>query len=854
MWKRLIERIVDGASHRPKTVIAVALALTVAAWAYASKLELRSDFLELLPRDSPGFVAFERQLGRVGGGATLVVVVESPDRAANAKMIDDLGAALRADPDARAKIAYVEDGTKEVRAFFERNRWLYASLADLEETDRTLERETALRSGLVEDLGADDPPATATAPRTATAPPESGSKMRGYRERWEAHARSRDDFPTGYFESDDGTMFGVRIVSTSTGTGDASGDTLLGIVQAHVGRLDPTARHAAMVVGYAGDIPNAAAEKQSLLSEAAVATGLALLLVLGGIAWFYRTPWALPLVGFPPIFGVGYAYAFATARYGFVNSSGAFLGAIILGNGVNYPIVLYSRYREFRARGMDPATARRDAVTNAFRAELVGASVAAIAYGSLTVTRFRGFSQFGTIGFVGMLLVWISMIPCVPAMIVLLERLEARLPRALRQAPPRLDEDGSRGLVSRVVGELTERRPWVILGIAAVVTIAAVAPLPRFLADPWEYNFHKLGSRGSQRGGAGEWSNKAERVFRGKLNVGGAMMLADRPEQVSELRDRILAADRADPRERLIADVATVHDLLPGTRAEQEKKLAVLASIRDRATPVALSRMSPAERADAEAMRPPEGLAPLEPRDLPGLLRRRFEERNGTVGTVFYVRYAEGVSLSDGHNLLRIAAITDDVELGDGTRVQTASRSTVFAEMLRSMERDGPLATGASFVAVAIVVVLATRDRRGTAVTLAALLLGVCWMVGGASWLGERLNFLNFIALPITFGIGSEYPFNIYDRSRLLGGDVTRAVKLHLGAVVLCSYTTIVGYGSLVVADNQALQSFGRWAMAGEATCLFATLFFLPALLHVLARRGSARVGTRPIDGEGAKT
>ena len=37
----------------------------------------------------------------------------------------------------------------------------------------------------------------------------------------------------------------------------------------------------------------------------------------------------------------------------------------------------------------------------------------------LTVTRFRGFSQFGVIGFVGMLLVWISMIPCLPALIVL---------------------------------------------------------------------------------------------------------------------------------------------------------------------------------------------------------------------------------------------------------------------------------------------------------------------------------------------------------------------------------------------------------------------------------------------------
>ena len=72
--------------------------------------------------------------------------------------------------------------------------------------------------------------------------------------------------------------------------------------------------------------------------------------------------------------------------------------------------------------------------------------------------------------------------------------------------------------------------------------------------------------------------------------------------------------------------------------------------------------------------------------------------------------------------------------------------------------------------------------------------------------------------------------------TRLLGGDVTSAVKLHLGAVSLCSYTTIIGYGSLLFADNQALQSFGKLSIMGELACVLAALFFLPALLHVLTQ------------------
>jgi predicted RND superfamily exporter protein len=120
----------------------------------------------------------------------------------------------------------------------------------------------------------------------------------------------------------------------------------------------------------------------------------------------------------------------------------------------------------------------------------------------------------------------------------------------------------------------------------------------------------------------------------------------------------------------------------------------------------------------------------------------------------------------------------------------------------------------------------------GALSVVSALLMGVLWMMGLAAALGHKLNFLNFIALPITFGIGSEYPFNIFDRSRLLGGNAERAVRLSGGAVALCSYTTSIGYGALLFSDNQALRSFGWLAISGEAGCLLAALLVVPSLLR----------------------
>src|SRR5207244_92494 len=82
---------------------------------------------------------------------------------------------------------------------------------------------------------------------------------------------------------------------------------------------------------------------------------------------------------------------------------------------------------------------------------------------------------------------------------------------------------------------------------------------------------------------------------------------------------------------------------------------------------------------------------------------------------------------------LRIAATTDNVKLPDGTVVQTASHSTIYAEMIKSMRRDGPLASAVSFGLVAIVVIFATSSARGAFVVLAALLIGVICRLGVAA-------------------------------------------------------------------------------------------------------------------------
>jgi uncharacterized protein len=137
-----------------------------------------------------------------------------------------------------------------------------------------------------------------------------------------------------------------------------------------------------------------------------------------------------------------------------------------------------------------------------------------------------------------------------------------------------------------------------------------------------------------------------------------------------------------------------------------------------------------------------------------------------------------------------------------------------------------------AFMAVWFLVLIVFRRLRPALTVFSGLLLGVAWLVGIAAAARVRVNFLNFVVLPITFGIGVDYAVNIIQRYRLEGrGSLPRVIRETGGAVALCSSTTIIGYSSLFSADNQALAGFGLLASLGELSCITAALIALPAFL-----------------------
>jgi predicted RND superfamily exporter protein len=165
--------------------------------------------------------------------------------------------------------------------------------------------------------------------------------------------------------------------------------------------------------------------------------------------------------------------------------------------------------------------------------------------------------------------------------------------------------------------------------------------------------------------------------------------------------------------------------------------------------------------------------------------------------------------------------------------------------MYQSVRRDGPKATYIALIGVFALVVILFRHFGAISFAVLALGTGILWLSGLIFGFDLKINFLNFIALPITFGIGIDYGVNILQRYRQDPEKrIVFALRRSGGAVALASLTTIIGYSSLLLAGNQAFVSFGRLAVLGEITCLSAALLTLPSTILLLTR-GKPKAPTR---------
>ena len=443
----------------PGTIALVAVLLGVLSFQGARQLGINQELRAMLPDHAATVVRLDAVAERLGNQSDLYVAIRSPDRAANLEFAAKIAAALRQRDDIRY-VLFRRDPT-----FFKANALLYADLTDLLE----------LRTRVIDTI-------QAHVRREMSAFPEDvpdGQDTLGLDEKELRREYNLDDDPDEYFESDEGRVVVVRARPLRPNTDIAFTRNLFAGVQEAITAANPTTypgMDVAIEGSYALHTRLASDLQRDIINGSLAALGMLLLTV----AAYFRGLRSVPLVLTPLLIAACFALACAAWLYGYLNLVSAFIFAVQLGLGIDFATHMLARYRDELARGL----AHREAIATAIATTGVstagGALSTAFSFLLLVLAEFRGFTQFGVVACIGIIVAYLAAILVLPALCVLFDRV---WPWKVRQKPP--------------AGSFTRGDPKPVprLALAVLAAILAVSAFgaARLSHLEFEYDLNKLG-------------------------------------------------------------------------------------------------------------------------------------------------------------------------------------------------------------------------------------------------------------------------------------------------------------------------------------------------------------------------
>lgn len=819
--------------RHPGRVLTLSAVLTLLGLLLALRLQVLTGFENLLPEDRPSVQELERVAQKTAGVSMLFVVLQAPEDAEPppTQALRDTADQLVSELETLGPpwVGSVESGVHEAIDYLAPRAGLFGDREKLQKLRDDVEArytwEVEQKAGF--DLGLDDEP---------EAPPEIDVDR--LRTEFGLDGADEDRYPDGYYQSKDGRVVIVAVRSKVVGSDYAEGEEAIRRIKEVVDRVNPAKLDPRITYGFAGDLVTANSEYKAINDDLTEVGYLGAFLITGIVLLYYLRFRTLIAMLLNITVGLAITFGITELSIGHLNLATGFLFTIVAGNGINPSIMYMARYLEVRRRGGSVAEAIRTAHRETWLPTLTAMAAASAAFGSLLVTEFRGFRDFGLIGGAGMLTCWVATYWTLPAILVVTERvapLGSPDKPGILAAIRRTAQGGAH--FGRPFAAAVKAAPRLLLAVGLVFAAAGSVLMVRYIrSDPMEYDLRNLRTDETARADEIARSELAESIT-GHVGSDGMAILVERAEQVRPLQEVLRARRDAAPADaKPFKDVHALHDFVP---LEQEAKIPLLLSIKEYVQKAHKRGLIEDEDwKKLERFIPPDDLRPFTMDDLPAGVARVFTESDGTRGRIVYISPVSAEMVDDAHYLFRWADAYRETKLPDGSVVLGSGRAVIYADMWAAIIGDVPPAVVLSLLATILVVIVAFRAGRPAVAVIASLLVGVAWMAGLLVLMGVKLNFLNFIALPITFGIGVDYGVNIVQRYVREGaGSVLVALRETGGAVVLCSLTTMLGYFALVGSMNFAVRSLGIATVIGELCCLASAILVLPAALWYLDRR-----------------
>jgi hopanoid biosynthesis associated RND transporter like protein HpnN len=614
-------------------------------------------------------------------------------------------------------------------------------------------------------------------------------------------------------------------------------------------------------------------------------SNLAGYLALGGVALLYMLVYRgirYPLITVVTLLvGTLWSMGWLTLTVGHLNILSASFAVMLIGMG-DYGVLWVTHYDDERRAGhaVRPAILRTAAEVGP--SVLTAGLTTALAFFAAMLADFQAVAELGWIAGSGVLLCAFACFTVLPAMLCVTDRRGALSP-----AQSIITADGERMTDARVTPLETQSRAWLpalsrrprlvlAVGLAGIVVLAVFAMRVRY--------DHNLLNLQNQKLESVRWERKL--IDRTAGASWCALSIASTPAEARALKSRYEALPE-------VSRVVEVASLVP---ADQEQKLwlvrevrAALRGLPDRGSAITPFAVTPADLqkeitfligalepqapvspqpileqlirslaelrdhpglrdgvparqrlaafgrqltgdllADLHRLRDVATPAPITLDDLPAALRERYV---GTSGKWLVQAYAK-----DG--LWDFAPLEHFVSQVRTVDLQATGKPFGTLEGLRGMQRGFAWAGIYALAVIAVVLWADFRTTRHTLLALAPLVVGAIITLGVMGLLGIPLNPANMIALPLIVGVGVDNGVHVLHDYRSRGRHRSYTLAATTGqGIAVAALTTVLGFGTLMVASHRGLVSLGFVLALGVTACMGAALVLLPAVLRLASRR-----------------
>lgn len=570
------------------------------------------------------------------------------------------------------------------------------------------------------------------------------------------------------------------------------------------------------------------------------------------------------------IIGLGYTMAYATAVIGHLNILTITFLPMLVGLAIDFGVHLVTRYEEELRLGKTEAESLMKAMVFTGKGIFTGAMTTAAGFLAMSLTGFKGIQEMGIISGGGLIICLVPMLTMLPAL--LLRGRQNVIDHQVHQ-PDRRER----------IERLWLDRPWRTIGVTLLLCVVSALFAGRVFFD---YNLLNMQSRALP---SVETEHKLMAAA-GKSVIFGELMATNLDQaamwemQLTNLPtitnvDSITRFLRENPKDKLAViseikrDVATLSFAPPdpapvdieelsrtlysfsgylGAALQEvqkdEPELArSLVSLRSAIETFRKEMLSGDERRQTakanqlaiyqqalltdlretfHVLQNQDDRERLKVDDLPQVLRDRFVGRSGSI--LLQVNPVEDIWQREPQR-----RFIEDLRKVDPNATGTPVQLFEYTTLLKESYQD---AAWYSLAAICVMVLLHFRSLLAVVLSLLPVGIGTLWLVGVMGAAGIPFNPANIMTLPLVIGIGVTNGIHILNRfaEEQNPGILAKSTGK---AVLVSGLTTIAGFGSLILAQHQGIQSLGYVMAAGTAACMLAGLTFLPTLLIVLMRK-----------------